>query len=239
MNSGLGGSLSSLASQFGGLASLAGLSATGDSKKSEFVAYLRSEAITTAYIRENNLLPVLYAKVWNAQEGKWKNVDPDDRPTLWKASQYFREKVRDVELDAKTGLVTVTVTWKDPQLAAQWANGLVKLTNDYLRSRAIAESDRNIDYLNQEAAKTNIVEAKQAIYAILRNEINSAMLARGNEEYAFKIIDAATVPERKASPKPLLWIVVGFVIGCVCAVLFLLIRNSVRPLTSDSSGAGA
>jgi uncharacterized protein involved in exopolysaccharide biosynthesis len=223
-----GGGLSSLASQFGGLASIAGLSATGDSKKSEYVAFLRSEAISSSYIRENNLIPVLYEKLWDAKAGKWKTSDPDDTPTLWKASRYFREKVRDVSLDAKTGLVTVTVTWKDPQLAARWANGLVKITNDYLRARAIAESERNMDYLNQEAAKTNIIEAKQAIYAILRNEINNAMLARGNEEYAFKIIDAATVPEKKSSPKPLLWVVSGFTIGAGCSALFLLIRNALR-----------
>jgi uncharacterized protein involved in exopolysaccharide biosynthesis len=223
-----GGGLSSLASQFGGLASIAGLSATGDSKKSEYVAFLRSEAISSSYIRENNLIPILYEKLWDAKAEKWTNSDPDDTPTLWKASRYFREKVRDVSLDAKTGLVTVTVTWKDPQLAARWANGLVKITNDYLRARAIAESERNMDYLNQEAAKTNIIEAKQAIYAILRNEINNAMLARGNEEYAFKIIDAATVPEKKASPKPLLWVVSGFTIGAGCSALFLLIRNALR-----------
>lgn len=223
---GLGGSLSSLASQFGGLASIAGLSGTGDSKKSESVAFLRSEAITTSYIRDNNLLPILYEKVWDAKLNRWKSSDDSDTPTLWKGSRYFREKVRDVSLDAKTGLVTVTVTWKDPMLAARWANGLVKLTNDYLRARAIAESERNMEYLNQEAAKTNIVEAKQAIYAILRNEINNAMLARGNEEYAFKIIDAATVPEKKTSPKPVMWVMAALMIGAACSSLFLLIRNS-------------
>src|ERR1700744_2476549 len=59
-NAQLGGGLSSLASQFGGLASLAGVSLKEDSKKSESVAVLTSEALTESYIQSHDLLPVIY-----------------------------------------------------------------------------------------------------------------------------------------------------------------------------------
>src|SRR5260370_26248054 len=50
------GGLSSVASQIGGLASLAGISLTGEnSKRSEYVAVLQSEALTERYIQENKL----------------------------------------------------------------------------------------------------------------------------------------------------------------------------------------
>jgi uncharacterized protein involved in exopolysaccharide biosynthesis len=222
------GTLGSLASQLGGLASLAGISVTADAKKAESLAVLESEALTSAYIRENQLLPVLYAESWDAGTGKWRTVDPKRVPTLWKANQYFKKKIRKVSLDTPDGLVTLSITWTDPELAAKWANELVAKTNDYLRAKAIRESEANIKYLNQEAARTEIVGARQAIYSILQNEINKAMLARGNAEYAFKVLDPATRPETPSSPQTLIWIAAGFLAGAflsVCLVFFRLGRR--------------
>jgi uncharacterized protein involved in exopolysaccharide biosynthesis len=204
-----GGALGSIASQFGGLASLAGLSLSGDSRKWESITVLESEALTSKYIEDNNLLPILYAQQWDARTQSWKETDPKKIPTVWKANQYFMKNIRRVVEDLKTGVVRLTIRWKDPKMAAKWANDLVKLTNDYLRDKAIAESERNIAYLNQQATKTEIVGAQQAIYAILQNEINKEMLARGSDEYAFKVLDPAITPEKPSSPQTIIWILVA------------------------------
>jgi uncharacterized protein involved in exopolysaccharide biosynthesis len=196
----------------GGLAAMAGLNIGNDSKKSESVATLVSEALTERYIEENNLLPIIYEKKWDAARHTWKKIDKNT-PTLWKTYQYFKKSLRAVETDTKTGIISLKITWKDPALAATWANGLANLTNKVLREKAIRESERNIAYLSDEAAKTNIVEARQAIYSIMQGEINRAMLARGADEYAFKIIDPARTPERKTSPITTLWGVVGMFVG--------------------------
>jgi uncharacterized protein involved in exopolysaccharide biosynthesis len=201
----LAGRLGSLASQFGGLASIAGLSLSGDSKKWEALAVLQSEALTNRYIQTNDLLPVLYASQWDRERNDWKTNDAKSKPTLWKANKYFKERIRKVSSDNKTGLVTLTITWSDPVLAAKWANDLVRMANDNLRDRAIAESERNISYLNEQASKTDVVGIRQTIYNIMETEINKAMLAKGSEEYAFKIIDPAVVPEKPYSPRPRLW----------------------------------
>jgi uncharacterized protein involved in exopolysaccharide biosynthesis len=150
-NGRMGALSSGLASQFQGLASLAGVGGPNDTKKSETLAVLQSESLTEAYIRENNLLPVLYAKRWDPINKKWNVSDPEKVPTLWKANQYFKKNVRNVVIDTKTGLVTLTIVWKDPKIAAEWANGLVRMTNDYLRNQEIEEADRNIAFLTEPA----------------------------------------------------------------------------------------
>jgi uncharacterized protein involved in exopolysaccharide biosynthesis len=219
------GGLSALASQFGGLAGLAGLASGGDSKKAESIALLQSEALTERYIKENNLLPVLYEKKWDSQKMQWKVHDSEDMPTLWKANQRFKG-IRSVTTDQKTGLVTLRITWDNPNTAAQWANGLVKLTNEYVRNKAIADSERNIAFLTDEGAKTNIVEARQAIYQIMQKEINTVMLARGSEEYAFKVLDPATVPEKASFPRKLIWLIVGTFGGLLVSASIVLLRAS-------------
>ena len=222
------GAVSSLASQFGGLASLAGVSVSGDSKKSESLAVLQSEALTEGYIQKNDLLPILYQKQWDPIGKKWKESAPERTPTLWKANQYFKREVRSLVTDAKTGLVTLTITWKDARLAATWANELVRMTNDYLRDQAIQESERNIAYLNDQASKTDALGAKQAIYALLQNEINKVMLARGNSEYALKVVDPAFIPELPSSPKLSLWLLSGLFGGFFAALFVAFVRSAWR-----------
>jgi uncharacterized protein involved in exopolysaccharide biosynthesis len=220
-----GGGLGSVTSQIGGLASLAGISLGGEnSKRSEYIAVLQSEALTERYIQENKLLPVLFENKWDATKSAWKTHDPDKMPTLWKANRYFKKNVRDLAINTKTGLVTLTITWKDPKLAAKWANDLVSIANDYLRDKAIHEAQRNIAYLNEEAAKTNIVEAKQAIYTLMKTEISREMIARGSEEYAFRIIDPATQPEKPSFPIKIAFVVLGFAGGLILSTVFVYVR---------------
>ena len=222
------GSLGSMVSQLGGLASLSGLATSNTGNKAVAQATLQSEALTERYVKENNLLPILYRKLWDPQKGTWRTQDPAKIPTLWKANVLFKEKVRTVSENSKTGLVTLTITWTDDKLAAQWANDLVKMTNDYLRNKALTEADRNIAYLEDQASRTNIVTLQQAIYALAENEIEKSMVARGSTEYALKVIDPATVPEKHSSPNRPLIAISGLLLGGLLSATFVLIRHSRR-----------
>jgi hypothetical protein len=223
----LGGGLSALAGQFGGLASLAGISLNGNKAKDEAIAVMKSEMLTETYIHDQNLLPVLYAKLWDPVTRGWRTSDPDKIPTLWKANRYFDKTIRGITEDKK-GLVTLSIRWKDRRQAAQWANDLVKLTNSYLRNKAITEAERNIAYLNAEANKTSVVEVKKAIYTLLETEINRSMVARGREEYALKVLDPAFVPEKPSSAGPRLLALLGFGLGCTAVVLIAFGRRVFR-----------
>jgi uncharacterized protein involved in exopolysaccharide biosynthesis len=228
--SGAAGSLSALASQYSGLASLAGIAVPGSKDKDEAIAalqseLLQSELLTESYIRQQKLLPILYPKLWDSEHNKWLTSDPQKTPTLWKANRLFVREIRTV-MEDKKGLVVLTIRWKDPIQAAQWANELVKLTNLYLRNKAIEEAERNINYLNEQAAKTNVLEAQKAVYSLLESEINKEMIARGREEYALKVIDPAFVPERPSSPGAAVLGLLGLGLGCTVAVLIAFGRKA-------------
>ena len=218
------GGLSSIASQFGGLASLAGVSVPGDSKEYESLAVLQSEALTESYISSNNLLPILFESRWDSVKNEWKDENPNKRPTLWKGNQFFKKNVRSVSTDSKSGLVTVSIKWKDPKTAARWVNDLIRLANESLRDKAIREAENNMSYLNEQAQKTDIVVVRQGIYSLLEDEINKAMMAKGTEEFALKVIDPATPPELPTSPKPVTWVLTGLFAGIFLSSIVLLGR---------------
>jgi uncharacterized protein involved in exopolysaccharide biosynthesis len=223
--SGASGGLSSLASQYAGLASLAGLSIGAGSKASEYIAVLQSEFLTESYVKSQNLLPVLFADKWDQRLHRWKTSDPKKQPTLWKANQYFKKSIRSVTEEKATGIVTVRIRWTDPRAAAAWANGLVALTNEYLRNKAIAESERNIAYLNDAAAKTNVVDLKQNIYLLLQREINNVMVAKGREEYALKLVDPAYPPEKPSSFGVITLALFGFMASVAGSFMVVLARR--------------
>jgi uncharacterized protein involved in exopolysaccharide biosynthesis len=225
----IGGALSDVASSLGGLGGLLGMGAPGNEQKAESVATLQSELLTETFIKQNDLLPILYPKNWDPATKTWKKMaNPKSGPSLWKANSMFAKKIRGVTENSKTGLVTLVISWKDPVQAAAWANGLVKLTNEYLQKKSIERSERNIQYLDSQAAKTSEVQLRQAIFDLMKNEIQTEMLSKGNDEYALKIIDPAAVPERPASPQPTLLSISAGIAGFIVCTLVLLVRS--RPL---------
>ncbi len=219
-------SLSSFASKLGGLTSLLGISAGSDYKSIESIAVLKSNALIRRYITEHQLLPILYPKQWDASRDRWKH--PRHAPTLWDATQKFKKSIRTVKVSQKTGLVTLSIRWDNPEVAATWANGLVQLTNNYLRRRAIKEASRDINYLDKQAQETNVVELRKAIFTVLQHELEQSMLARGTKEYAVTIIDPAVAPGRPVAPDKKLWIIAGLLAGLLISCFAVLLKAALQ-----------
>jgi uncharacterized protein involved in exopolysaccharide biosynthesis len=226
-NNSAAGRLGGQASQLGGLAALVGISFGGDSNRAESLAVLQSEALTERFIRDNNLLPVLFPKEWDPARKDWRTQDPRLKPTLWKGNKTF-VKIRNVVEDKKSSLVSLTITWTDPVTAANWANGLVTLTNDVLRAKAIRESEQHIAYLKSEAMTTDVAQVRAAIYAVLESEIKNVMLAKGPGDYALKVLDPAVPAELKTGPKKALWTLAGLFLGFLFSLCVLYVRSAWR-----------
>lgn len=226
--SGIGSSsLSSALSHIGGLASIAGLNVGGTTGwKAEALATLKSRLLTNKFITQHNLMPVLFSKDWNSRTKKWRFRDPSKDPTLWNADQLFRRHIRSVEDNSRTGVVTMTIKWRNAQLAAQWANGLVHLTNEYLRQKTISETTRDLNYLRHAINTTTLMGVKNAIYTLMEQELKNQMIATSRKQFAFRIIDPAIPPRLKSSPKPLLWTIAGGLAGILIGILIAIVRET-------------
>lgn len=230
---GIGGALRS---QFGGLAALAGIDlGSGGGRKDESIATLSSLGFARDFIVAENLLPILFADKWDASANRWR--DPSQAPTLEAGVKRFTQAVRTVSEDRRTGLVTVTVEWYSRELAARWANGMIEMVNDRLRSEAAQNAEKSIEYLNKELAGTSEVSLRQSISQLIEVQVNTAMLANVQRQYAFRIIDRAVPPEIRAFPKRALFVVVGTLGGLLLAFFAVLIRDTLRTGRDAPEGA--
>jgi uncharacterized protein involved in exopolysaccharide biosynthesis len=209
---GAGGALA----QFGGLASLAGISLPG-AGEGEPVAVLKSKDFARSFITDLNVMPMLL------EDADFGEKKPDIRDAV----KVFDTKIRAVTEDKKSGLVTLSVRWKDPDTAAEWANVLVKRLNDRLRTQAQEESERNVAYLQREIAATSVVSLQQSMGRVLEGEMQKLMLARGNEEFAFKVIDRATPPKKRDTPKRALIAIVSLLAGGFLGILAVFLRKAI------------
>jgi uncharacterized protein involved in exopolysaccharide biosynthesis len=212
---GLGGS--GTLSQLSGLASLAGVNLGGSAgPQRDSQAVLRSNHLIEEFIRRNNLLPILFR-------------DSKKPPTLWLGVKKFKSGVLDIREDARQGVTIVAVDWRDPAIAARWANGVVALANELLRARALDESARDIAYLKDQVTRTDVVDLRRVMYDLIASETKKLMLANGRLEYAFTVVDPAVTPEIRTSPKRGIMVLVGLITGFLIgtAIAFIL-RKAAR-----------
>ena len=230
---------SALSGQFGGLAALAGINIGGGGGEIEqAIATLESRAFTNEFIQQQKLMPILFEEQWDENSKSWKVEDEDDTPTLWDAYKKFDQDVRSVSSDKKTGMYTLAIEWSDPELAADLANKLVKKINAHQKQAAIIEAQRSIAYLENQLKETSIVEMQQAIYRLIEAQTKNIMLANVRDEFVFKVIDPAVVPEEKIKPKKkliaVLGVIVGFMLSVFLAFFIAFVRKQKEIAASDS-----
>lgn len=217
----------SLPGQLGGLAALAGVNLKADNS-AEGLATIRSRDFAREFIRDEDLLPVFFSDSWNSEDKSWIGEEPSEWPDIRDGVIFFQENVLEVIEDRQSSLVTVEISWTDPTAAADWANKVVRRLNDRLRERSLREAMANVAYLRQELAKTSLVTLQQSIGGLLEGELQKVMLARGSEEFAFRIIDPATVPKYRSRPKRTLTVVLATVVGGGLAVSWVFFTVAFR-----------
>ena len=217
----LGSSMASL----GAIASLAGVNLnTSSLSAEEALAVLRSREFTSAFIKDLNLMPDLFAKMWDANARTWKVGSKP--PTPAQAYRYFDQKVRFISQDKKTGLVTLNIEWRDPAKPAAWATALLLRVNGEMRGRAILKADASLGYLQKELAATEVVETRDAINRLIEKEMAQRMVANVTQEFAFRVVDhpALSDPDDWVRPNRPLMIIGGLLAGVIIGCLFVYVR---------------
>jgi len=215
---------SSLTAQLGGLASLAGVNLGGDQSTDTTLAILKSRTFLVDFVKENHLAPILFPNQWNTKTNQWD--DPESTPGDLAIHQSFGSLLS-ANQDQKTQLITVAIEWKDPEQAATWVNQIVKHLNDHLRSHDISQSERNIQFLQEQLKTTSLVEIQRALYQMIENQTKTKMLANTREDYAFRVLDPAITPEQRTKPKRTLIVILGSILGVMLGIFLAFAKDFV------------
>lgn len=222
------GSLASLARNYGSIAKITGISIPQSPKKGIALAILKSRLFSEEFFKEYDLLPYLFSDSWDDEKNDWKGSPPTKRLIHQKM-----KGILGIGEDRATGILTISIKDNDPEMAAKIANDLVYFLNLTVRSSAIKESELKIQYLNNELAKTTNAGSRQMLYGLIGQETRGIMLANTKEDYVFKTIDPATVPEIRDYPKRTSMVMTGTIIGGFLSLIIAILYSYRRPILQE------
>ena len=237
-----GGGLSGALGQLGGLASLAGVNIGGSDGGETQIAQqiMRSWGFIDGFINQYDLAVEIFAAegwreasdeilidtdIYDVSSATWLIEDDGvlRPPTSWELFKVFADMLT-VSEDKKTGLVSVSIEYYSPLLAKQWLDMYLIAINEHMQRRQVKKVSRNIEYLEDQIAKTSIAEMQGVFYTITEEQIKSKMLAEASPNYAFAVVNPSMVPEEKSQPKRALICVLGTLLGGILSVLWVLVR---------------
>ena len=243
-----GGGLAALAGQFGGLASMAGINLGGGGgvdKTQMAIEVMKSRQFTSQFIQKHKILPDLMAvdkwnmsdnsitydeELYNLSANTWVrevNAPFKPEPSMQEAYKVFTQLVS-VNSAKDTGMVTISVEHLSPAVAQQWVTWLIEDINSVMKERDVDEANRSSEFLTKQIASTNVADIRSILYKLIEEQAKTIMFAEVRDEYVFKTIDPALVPEEKAGPKRALICVLGTLLGGMFAVMLVLIRHFVK-----------
>lgn len=245
------GGMGGLLQRYSGLASFAGVSlpaGEGVSKTQLGLEIMKSRSFLSEFVNRRELLPELMAvesvsletgeirfdqSIYDSETGEWtRNVvfPQPKRPSPLEAYEAFGE-ILTIAPDTKTGFIRVSVTHRSPKLATKWVTWVVEDVNRRVREADIQEASKSIAFLNEQASKTAVTDLQAVLYELIQSQTETMMLAQVRDEYVFKTVDAAFVPEKKSGPKRAIICILGtsatFLLTCVL-VLGLRLKSHVN-----------
>lgn len=247
-----GGALASL----GGLASLAGVSMPA-SPVEAVIATATSDSFLLDFIRKHDLKKVFMAGRWNEVQQQWQPAEgmmnalwengarpyvmglrpkvnspyplAEHEPTWQRTLELVQKKnIFDITQDKKSNMITMSVTWTDPNLAAEWLGWWIDALNATIRTRTINESQSMLDNLVPKLEQPMQAEVRQSIISMIDEQTKTINVATIKKDYALKVIDPALAPETVAKPKRVLILAVAIVLGLMLGAMIAIIRGSRR-----------
>ncbi len=239
-----GSSVTSSLENYSSIANLAGLSLSapsGQKKSLEAIEIIGSLGFFESNILPNIFLPDLMAvEKWNKDNNeliydnqiydiklkKWTidNEPYGAEPTAQKAYKKFEENIS-ITHDIAKGFYRISIKHQSPYIAKEWLELIIKEINLDLKEKDKKEALLAIEYLTTQISSTNLSEIKNSLSNLIQNEIRKLTLIEANDEYVFKTLDPAFVPEIKSEPNRKFILIFGTIIGMLAGIFFALTKG--------------
>ena len=218
------GGAAALLGQLGGLGALAGGAAGIKTPTDQYIAYLESNTLRDQLIEQFKLMERYKAK-----------YHEQARQALKGASK--------ITVDKKSGLISIEVSDKDPQFAANLTNAYVSALSQMLGKMALEDAksrrqllEQQINEATEKSYRSPLV--REAIIQAVVREYETAILDQKKDRPYIQQVDVAEVPELKSQPKRAkIAIVVALATG-FCLLLFVFVRKAFRNAEEDPETKG-
>lgn len=234
--------------QYGGLASLAGISmpnSTQKNKTDEAIVTIKSfDFFSKSILPSINLEDLLAVEQWNMNENSLKyNEDifnSSERKWIREVSSPYTaipsdqeayemfSSIMNISKDKNTPFVELSIKHMSPYVAKEWTDLIINQINMMMRDKDKIKALKSIEFLNSQSSKISYDELKDVLSILLQEQIKSLMLIEANDYYIFDVIDSPIVPEKKSEPARLEIVMLFVLIGVFLSILFVLFNHYIK-----------
>lgn len=233
-----------------GLASIAGVSLGQDSGAMSFMLYTKgvsSRSVAEALARRPDLMQVVFSNEWDQRTQRFVEPQPSplaavaksvksllglpttrwQKPDAARLHDYIEANVK-IEEAPDAPLATLTYSHEDPRFATRFLAAIHQVLDDNIRRRAFDRASQYIDYLSSQLETARLLEHRNAIAQALSEQERNRMMASSRMAFAAEPFDPPTASLRPTSPRPILVLAVGTIIGFVIGIGVALLRAQIR-----------
>jgi LPS O-antigen subunit length determinant protein (WzzB/FepE family) len=159
-------------------------------------------------------------ELWVREVTKPFKVTPSDQ----EAYKEFIENHLILREEADVGIWVLTIEHISPYIAQEIATNLVKEINSQIRQSDMEEAEASLLILQGALKNVELVDMKNMLFELIQQNAQKKLLAEVREEYVFRVVDPAIVPEIKYSPSRALLCVIGIFLGFVIGIFISVTR---------------
>ena len=235
---------SSSLDRYASLASLGGIQLPGSPSQSrlkEAVATLNSKEFIINFVNVYDLDKLLFAsKSWDKKKDRiifdesiydvstsnWVSnfSGINGRPSDLELYEAFKTNFQIYE-DLETKFYTLSFRSLSPKISKEVLENVIFKVNENLKNKDIQSAKNSITYLQSQLSKTTSTDLKNIFYGMIADQTKKIMIAQGEEDYIFKVIDPPYLAENRSSPKRRLILFTAFLISFAMSLTFFLILN--------------
>jgi len=243
---------SSSLSRYSGIAAMAGINLPSESKDkgNTSIAIIQSRDFFNHLITANpQFLPqIVSAKSYDRLTGKtlydqdqydsilskWirssNEYENYPSPSYLEAHAIFIKDILRILKDKETGYIHISIEHLSPLFANTLLNEIVLQLNKISRDKDMIESQKALDFLKAQAAKTRLSEISSSISNLIETQLQTQMMAQIKEDYILRYIDKPFVPEKKSKPSRALICILGFLTGFFVSIFMAFLLYSLKKI---------
>jgi len=214
---------SRLSGLLGGLGGLGGAGGAGGllgneaaNPASEYMPVLKSFDFTTQLIARHGLESHLRESILGLLGGA--PADPD-----WARYRVMRKRF-DCEFSIKTGNLTLYYQDPDRTMAGKVLGFYISDLRERLRQEEIHDTAEAIASLRMEVQHTSDTMLQTQLYELLARQIQQQKLAQVQADFAFKVLQSPTTPDRPYRPRVMLDCLLAGMLALMLATLAIILK---------------
>lgn len=156
------------------------------------------------------------------------------KPSCQDAFKNYKDTLN-ISISNKTGFVSISVEHISPYVAKSWLEIIIKEINHFMRELDQVSANNSIEFLNLKAQENNVSELNYAISELLKNEMQTLMLAESSKDHVFKSLALPMVPEKKSKPNRAMICIAGTILGFIFGIFLILFNFFSKSRTQNKS----